>query len=404
MDSRIQIDTVAGVNLSQLPDGRNPGFVSPSTISTRDPTPSLSNFESLLPESQKASLEEINGDKVSEDNPRLGSCLSPQYKSVLPFREAVCLNVAAVGQGSNIGSPDSDSKPDIVQKFVGACNPHAIDASIQPSCSMRPPNFALSLAAEASSSEVLEEGRSRGGLRLRNAWESDSTSPRTKLRHAAASFGLKPAIYCRPKVFESSHDSKSHTESDGSKDVDEDSTAETAFSVPCWPADPLAKRLKGCGGRHGEESMFRGRISEGGVRQSVHKVARQKGVSSGRTYTSKYRGVHQTFPTRRWEAQFRRAGKPTSLGCFDREEEAARAYDKMMVWVELHSADMQQTGQMKTGTTNFDVGDYVDDIPDLKTLSQDELVQMLRREGRSQAAANTAAALKARPRISVCAK
>lgn len=31
-----------------------------------------------------------------------------------------------------------------------------------------------------------------------------------------------------------------------------------------------------------------------------------------------------------------------------------------MVWVELHSADMQQTGQMKTGTTNFDVGDYVD--------------------------------------------
>ena len=35
------------------------------------------------------------------------------------------------------------------------------------------------------------------------------------------------------------------------------------------------------------------------------KVNKAKGLSSGRTYTSKYRGVHQTFPTRRWEAQFR---------------------------------------------------------------------------------------------------
>jgi hypothetical protein len=45
-----------------------------------------------------------------------------------------------------------------------------------------------------------------------------------------------------------------------------------------------------------------------GPRQSVQKVAKvakAKGNASGRTYTSKYRGVHQTFPTKRWEAQFR---------------------------------------------------------------------------------------------------
>jgi hypothetical protein len=48
-------------------------------------------------------------------------------------------------------------------------------------------------------------------------------------------------------------------------------------------------------------------------RAGVHKIA----GTAGRTFTSRFRGVHQTFPTKRWEAQFRRNGKPTSLGCFD---------------------------------------------------------------------------------------
>ena len=46
----------------------------------------------------------------------------------------------------------------------------------------------------------------------------------------------------------------------------------------------------------------------------VTKAVKVKSNNSGRTYTSKFRGVHQTFPTKRWEAQFRRNGKPTSLG------------------------------------------------------------------------------------------
>uniref|UniRef100_A0A7S0RSR2 AP2/ERF domain-containing protein n=1 Tax=Chlamydomonas leiostraca TaxID=1034604 RepID=A0A7S0RSR2_9CHLO len=59
----------------------------------------------------------------------------------------------------------------------------------------------------------------------------------------------------------------------------------------------------------------------------LSRAIKSKSNGAGRTYTSKFRGVHQTFPTKRWEAQFRRNGKPTSLGCFDHEEEAARAYD-----------------------------------------------------------------------------
>ena len=50
------------------------------------------------------------------------------------------------------------------------------------------------------------------------------------------------------------------------------------------------------------------------VVQKAAKTVKNKSNNSGRTYTSRFRGVHQTFPTKRWEAQFRRNGKPTSLG------------------------------------------------------------------------------------------
>lgn len=61
----------------------------------------------------------------------------------------------------------------------------------------------------------------------------------------------------------------------------------------------------------------------------------------------------------------RRSGKPTSLGCFDHEEEAARAYDKMMLWCELHNA-----GGVKGGITNFDPTEYEADIPWLQQVTQ----------------------------------
>lgn len=113
----------------------------------------------------------------------------------------------------------------------------------------------------------------------------------------------------------------------------------------------------------------------------ITKAVKCKSNTPGRTYTSKYRGVHQTFPTKRWEAQFRRNGKPTSLGCFDHEEEAARAYDKMMLWCELHN-----TAGVKGGITNFDPAEYEKDIAWLQSITQDELIESLRSDGRRQAA------------------
>ena len=61
----------------------------------------------------------------------------------------------------------------------------------------------------------------------------------------------------------------------------------------------------------------------------------------------------------------RRNGKPTSLGCFDHEEEASRAYDKMMLWCELH-----HSSGVNGGVTNFDPAEYEGDLPWLQSVTQ----------------------------------
>ncbi|KAF8057668.1 hypothetical protein HT031_006017 [Scenedesmus sp. PABB004] len=126
-----------------------------------------------------------------------------------------------------------------------------------------------------------------------------------------------------------------------------------------------------------------GSPGDGAAARSKAKHAKASG--GGRTYTSRFRGVHQTFPTRRWEAQFRRNGKPTSLGCFDKEEEAARAYDKMMLWCELHQAGGAR------GVTNFEHAEYEAELALLRDVSQDDLIETLRLEGRRQAMARSGA-------------
>ena len=162
---------------------------------------------------------------------------------------------------------------------------------------------------------------------------------RAKLRDAAATFS-RPSIFAHPAIVE----------------VDEQLT----HTVPHWEQ---VKR------RQSNPEAFETRLN----------TLKRKIVGAGRSYTSQFRGVHQTFPTERWEAQFRRSGKPTSLGCFDEEEEAARAYDKMQLWLAIHH-------QSSKGTTNFKWSEYEHEMRALKAMSQDELIRSLRGYGRNQAA------------------
>lgn len=195
--------------------------------------------------------------------------------------------------------------------------------------------------------------------------------PRVLLRAAARSLPMLPAIYQRgnqkgPEI-----------------------AKELGVTVLDWAAVYKLRAVSGMQRRLiGMEPTVEKRAEPDAVAvarhnaQKVTKIIKAKGHGNGRTFTSKYRGVHQTFPTKRWEAQFRRNGKPTSLGCFDHEEEASRAYDKMILWVDLHAT----SAGTKPGITNFDRSEYVLEMSYLQNITQDELVSALRGQGRRQAA------------------
>ena len=70
------------------------------------------------------------------------------------------------------------------------------------------------------------------------------------------------------------------------------------------------------------------------------------GGSGGRAFTSKFRGVTaQSCDSGRWEAKLKHNGKDMYMGTFDREEDAARAWDRMMVWCDLHGIALKLWGR-----------------------------------------------------------
>jgi len=77
-------------------------------------------------------------------------------------------------------------------------------------------------------------------------------------------------------------------------------------------------------------------------------------------------------PTGKWRAQISAAGKTTSLGDHDTEEEAARAFDRAAINIKGGSAAL----------TNFMVSEYSDELSRLVDMTQAELVADLRARAR----------------------
>ncbi|KAK8584521.1 hypothetical protein V6N13_138483 [Hibiscus sabdariffa] len=105
------------------------------------------------------------------------------------------------------------------------------------------------------------------------------------------------------------------------------------------------------------------------TQQQPSQTAVKKSRRGPRSRSSQYRGVTFYRRTGRWESHIWDCGKQVYLGGFDTAHAAARAYDRAAIKFRGVDADI-----------NFTLIDYEDEMKQMKNLTKEEFVHILRRQ------------------------
>jgi hypothetical protein len=88
---------------------------------------------------------------------------------------------------------------------------------------------------------------------------------------------------------------------------------------------------------------------------------------------STFRGVCLEKKTGRWKSLIMIDNKNTYLSTFNKEEEAARAYDRMSIWCKIHGKTKHRGYKL-----NFDSSNYADEEEELRVCTQADLIKRLK--------------------------